>query len=102
MQKHTEKTLLAFDSVLAGLALLAATHLCLFHIWLRCKGLTTYEFIKRRRERRIQTGTLQHLPAIEKLTLETQADGTRKADETDITRKIDDSALIATEGAPTS
>jgi len=102
IQGSAEKTLLVLDAVLAGIALLGVSHLSVFHVWLRCKGLTTYEFIKRRRERRVQIGTMQQLPHIDKVTQETQADHTRKADETDITHKIDDSALIATEGAPTS
>ena len=99
IQSSAKEALLVLETVIAGVALLGVTHLCCFHIWLRCHGLTTYEFIKRRRERKSHIGTEQPLPGIEKITIETQAEGTRKADETDITRKLDDSIFLPTENA---
>jgi len=93
-QNRTQKALLALDIVLSGLVLLGTSHLSSFHIWLRCQGLTTYEFIKKRRGRRIKAKTEeQKLTIFDKNTLETQSDAVARAEDTEITHQIDISGI---------
>ncbi len=95
LQGTAKEALLVLETVLSGSVLLSISHLGSFHIWLRWHGLTTYQFIKRRKERRNQVSSDRaQLRTVEKNTLETQTDAVHQADETDITHKIDTSAAM--------
>ena len=87
--------LLALHLCLTTAVFLAVGQLIVFHVWLTCRGLTTYEFIKMRRERRSRDPpkvrpTITKAEGLDKITQETQADVTHKIDESVMMTAIQD------------
>lgn len=53
-ERNAQFGVLVVQTVGSGLVILGVSHLILLHCWLKCKGLTTFEWIRARRERKSQ------------------------------------------------
>jgi hypothetical protein len=96
--KKAEFGVLIVQTVGSGLAILGISHLILLHCWLKCKGITTFEWIKARRERKPRVKAVPEHQEADQLSPELKQKGTTDSFEQSL--KLNETTLVPFNQSP--
>ena len=96
--KKAEFGVLIVQTAGSGVAILGISHLVILHCWLKCQGITTFEWIKSRRERRSRVKAASEQQQADFLSPALQQKGT--IDSFDQSLKLNETTLVAFNQSP--